>query len=205
MLFNFKYFNFFTAIKFPVILSNNVRFQKMGGTVKIPDKYSFGSIKIGFAENRGFDNKNAKVIWHNEGSIVFKGKCTIGNGVRLAISKNALLEIGNAVTFSGNSQIICGSITKIGLGCLIGWDVMLLDYDAHSIIVEGKRTNTNKGITLGSNVWIGARSSILKGVQIEDGIVIAACSNVTRSLGIKNSIYAGNPAKIVKENISWQA
>ena len=185
----------FAQCKIPII----------GGTVRIDtDTVTMGTIRIGFSENRGFDNKTSKVVWHNEGSVIFKGKCTIGNGVRIAVSRNSLLEVEDSVVFSGNSQIICGSEIKIGNGCLIGWDVMLLDYDAHSIIVGGKRTNIRKGITLGSKVWIGAGSSILKGVHIEDGIVIAACSNVTKDCSKKNSIYAGNPATIIKENISWQ-
>lgn len=53
---------------------------------------------------------------------------------------------------------------------------------------------------IGKNVWIGEHARICKGVTIGDGSVIAANSVVTKDVPAL-SIAAGNPAKIVKENI----
>lgn len=49
-------------------------------------------------------------------------------------------------------------------------------------------------------MWIGENARICKGVTIGDNAVIAACSVVTKNVPA-NAIAAGNPAKIVKENI----
>ena len=51
-------------------------------------------------------------------------------------------------------------------------------------------------ISIGKNVWIGARSMICPGVMIEDGAIIAMGSVVTKSVP-KCAIVGGNPAKII--------
>ena len=54
-----------------------------------------------------------------------------------------------------------------------------------------------KEIVIGSNVWIGGSVTILPGVHIGDGCVIGAGSVVTKDTE-PNSIYVGNPAKMLK-------
>lgn len=53
---------------------------------------------------------------------------------------------------------------------------------------------------VGRNCFIGGRSLILPGVEIGDGSVVGAGSVVTRSVP-PGSLVAGNPARILRENI----
>ena len=57
---------------------------------------------------------------------------------------------------------------------------------------------TPKRVKLGNNVWIGSNVTILPGVTIGDGAIVGAGSVVTKDV-LKNTIVAGNPAKIIKE------
>lgn len=52
-------------------------------------------------------------------------------------------------------------------------------------------------ITIGHDVWIGARAIILDGVTIDNGAIIAANSVVTKNVPAY-AIVAGVPAKIIK-------
>ena len=54
-----------------------------------------------------------------------------------------------------------------------------------------------KPIHIGQNVWIGTGAIILPGVNIGDNSVIAAGSVVTKDVP-ENSVYGGNPAKLIK-------
>lgn len=55
-------------------------------------------------------------------------------------------------------------------------------------------------VTLGNNVWVGGGSVILPGVTLGDNVIVGANSTVTKSFG-DNVIIAGNPARIIKENL----
>ncbi|MGY6625079.1 acyltransferase [Acinetobacter johnsonii] len=55
-------------------------------------------------------------------------------------------------------------------------------------------------IIVGENTWIGKNSLILKGVVVGKNSVVAANSVVTKSVP-ESCIVAGNPAKIVKNEI----
>lgn len=118
------------------------------------------------------------------------------------VSQNALLEIGDNVGISGSTirvseKVTIGNHTIIGSGCLI------TDTDAHPIKIKDRskrdwyKYTVSKPITIGNNVFIGARSIILKGVTIGDGAVIGAGSVVSRDVQ-SNTIVAGNPAVVVR-------
>jgi acetyltransferase-like isoleucine patch superfamily enzyme len=80
-----------------------------------------------------------------------------------------------------------------------------MDTDSHIIKDNtGSIINYPKQITIGDNVWIGCRCLILKGAQIPDNCVIGADSIVNRLLENRNSLYAGSPVKLMKENITWE-
>ena len=57
---------------------------------------------------------------------------------------------------------------------------------------------------IGDDVWIGLGSIVLSGVKIGEGSVIAAGSVVTRDVD-QYAIYAGNPAKKIRERFSSEA
>lgn len=55
-----------------------------------------------------------------------------------------------------------------------------------------------KKVIIKDDVWIGSNVIILPGVTIESGAIIGAGSVVTKDV-LKNTIVAGNPAKVIKE------
>lgn len=64
--------------------------------------------------------------------------------------------------------------------------------------VDRHKTGFAKPIIIGNNVWIGGHSVIIGGVEIGDNSIIASGSVVTKDVP-ENTIFAGNPAKKLKD------
>lgn len=87
----------------------------------------------------------------------------------------------------------------IGKNCNIAYKVTFCTSN-HEIGDSSRRAgNSTIGeILIGDGTWIGANSIILPGVTIGKGCIIGAGSVVTKDCE-SNKLYAGNPAKIIRE------
>jgi acetyltransferase-like isoleucine patch superfamily enzyme len=83
-------------------------------------------------------------------------------------------------------------------GIIIG-DGSYLAFGA-TILCHDMSRNYSDNVIIGKNCFIGAQSLILPGVNIGDQAIVAAGSVVTKDVPSR-TIVAGNPAKIIKENI----
>ena len=63
---------------------------------------------------------------------------------------------------------------------------------------DPKMPLTFKPIDIGSECWVAAEAFIAPGVTIADGVVVGARSVVTRSIDAPWTVWAGNPAKLIK-------
>lgn len=123
------------------------------------------------------------------------------NNTRFFIDKNASIASMTYVTV--NSNVYC----EIGKDCMFGTDVLLFNTDAHPILDLNTKELVNKvrGIIISDHCWIGTNVKIMKNSIVpEDSIV--GHSAVFAGEKFKDSphcAFAGNPAKLVKENITW--
>lgn len=125
------------------------------------------------------------------------------SGSYFTASNNAVISIGKNCYISQEVKINSRCGISIGNNVLVGYQTMIMDYDGHTIIYSSGKTNENKPIVINDNVWIGCRVTILKGITIGSGSIIAANSCVVSNVP-PNTMVAGNPAKVIKENISWK-
>lgn len=141
-------------------------------------------------------------------SITARGKMITGKNVRISggcrVYVNGLLEVGDNTYINPNSIIIANSQVKIGSNCAISWKCQILDDDVHTVVYNGKEVEKMSAITIGSNVWLGTGVMVLKGVTIGDGSVVAAGSVVTKDIA-PNTLVAGSPAVVKKQNINWKS
>lgn len=138
-----------------------------------------------------------------ESEMTFHGSARICNGCRITIEDGGKLVLGRDVFINENSRITACSEIRIGDGCWIGWDVNIIDTDFHKIIGNKEIKPFVSGISIEDHVWVGARAMILKGVTVGTGAVIAGGAIVTRDVP-PGCLAAGNPARIIKENIEWK-
>jgi len=134
-----------------------------------------------------------------EGShLSVDGDVTLYKGADLFIKKNAKVSVGQGTFFSYDTAIIATKCIGIGKGCAISWNVTIIDSNMHAL----NSSREAQEVTIGDNVWIGHGATVLPGVKIGDGSVIGARSVVTCDIPPK-CLAVGNPARVIKENISW--
>lgn len=150
---------------------------------------------------------------HGSGKIVFGEACTVnssensnptagGCSTHLGTGDSGELIIGNHVGIS-HAAITAKKRIEIEDYVLIGSNCMISDTDFHSIDVEERIIDDERGvkcnpIKIGAHSFIGARCIILKGVSIGKGSIIGAGSVVTKSVP-EGEIWAGNPAKFIRK------
>lgn len=201
---NFRYFPTPQAIKCPILVSRHTRIRDLKGQLKIESPIKTGMIRIGMDAVGIFDNKKSKAIWEVRGNIIFKGRAFFGNGSKISVMDSGKLILGDNFYISGESAIVCKKHIEFDRNVLLSWDILVMDTDFHKILnSEGKEQSPDGEIFIGENVWIGCRSLVLKHSHIPEGCVIGASSRVSRKFSEKNSLIMGNPAKIVKSDISW--
>lgn len=199
---NFRLLPFNQAIFLPIIVSRHTLLSSLSGKVSL-DKLKTGIIRIGFGNVVLLDYTHQRTILHITGNVHFCGKCKIGMGSRILVQGD--LHIGENVLLSGNGKIICNKKIEIGNNTSIAWESLLMDTDEHQIYDQSSTIiNPDKPITIGDNVWIAARSLVLKGSHIPHGCIIGANSLITKKFETQQAIIAGNPAKVIKHNITWK-
>lgn len=164
--------------------------------VKIHKPYKFINCNFNINSTKAYFEILDNNIW---------GVCNLN--VRCMFGENQILKIGRNTTFSGgyiNLDEDSGLI--IGDDCMFGGHLSFFPSDGHSVIDLDKKSILNKvvaPIIIGDHVWIGEHSIILKNAHIKSNSIVAAGSVVTKSFDFKNVIIAGNPAKIIKHNCTW--
>jgi len=121
----------------------------------------------------------------------------IGNNCKISIGKNCMLGDNCYLVVKENTKLI------IKDNCGLSRNIKLLTSDGHPIFQDNKRINNAQDIIINENVWIADNVTILKGVNIGSGSVVGINSTLTKSIN-SNVVAAGNPASVIKTNISWK-
>lgn len=144
-------------------------------------------------------------IQGNNNKIICGKNCDLNKLKIKMLTDNTILKIGD-FTSTGQVDIILEENFNISIGnnCMFSYGIEIRNSDSHKILNDSlERINKGKEIIIEDNVWVGTRVMILKGTHIKNSAVIGACSLVN-SLIDEKSLAAGYPAKIIKQNITWE-
>lgn len=191
-------------------------------------KYQFGGgnrLKLSGAFLKGttFDisGKNNTIIVGPKARLFNCRIIVIGDGNRLEIKSGSTIisntsfwmqhgsntiVIGHDSTMEGGHLAATeGTSIVIGDDCMFSSDIEIRTGDSHSILdaTTGKRTNPSENIVIGNHVWLTAHVRVMKGASVPDHSIVGNSALVTKSFDTPHAVYAGIPARKVKEGVDW--
>lgn len=145
------------------------------------------------------------IYFYGNNNQIIIGKKARGNfNIRLYYDNN-YVNFGNRVEAQYINIMLHSDSLTIGDNCMFS-NLINIITDGHSVIDSNTKELLNipkHNITIGNHVWISQGATILKNAQIANNSIVAHSAVVTKPFNETNVIIAGNPAKIVKRNISW--
>ena len=167
-----------------------------GGKIK-PGMIRLGVFSVSIYPSRGF-------MIENRGSIIFRGRCSIGNDSYISVGKSGTLIFGDSYSATTSLKIACYDIIEFGKDVSCGWECTFMDTDFHRMkYLDGRESPKPYGpIRIGDGCWFGFRSVVQKNTVLPRRTTVASNSLVNKAYNIPEaSIIAGQPAKLVKTGI----
>lgn len=150
----------------------------------------------------------------NEIKFIMKKTSSIMKDVFFDLENYAEVYIGEDSRFNTKNTWICvnNNITGqphklvIGKNAQMGANLLIRTADGHSLFNDGEELpyNEPQDVIIGDDVWVATNCTILKGAVIPSNTVVGASSVVTKKFTEEGTILAGNPAKVIRKNISWK-
>ncbi len=189
-------------------LPHNVRFFIYPKSIIEINKQAQFIIEEGeFSVNKSwFDTRKRRYISElridKNAKFICKGDFMLFQGASIYVAPNAKLILHGGWSFlNTNSTLNCFDHIEIGKSCSISDNVSIQDSDNH--VINGEKEKMSAPIIIKDHVWVGKNVTILKGVTIGEGAIVGAGAVVTKNVP-SASIVVGNPAKVIRENITWE-
>lgn len=148
--------------------------------------------------------RDTRVVCWSRGGISFGSEVSIGANSYLTNGFNAFspvgrVRFGNRVGIGEYFYLCCPSSVEIGDDTIVGQFLSIHPQNhiihRHDLPIRLQGVGS-KGVSIGSNCWIGSKVTILDGVTLGAGCVVAAGAVVNKSFP-DNSIIAGVPARLI--------
>jgi serine acetyltransferase len=163
-------------------------------------KLWFGLLGVHFEGSAWLRKLDIPRAWN---AITLGDNIMLDRGVTLIVTQSATtqprLTLGSNVYVNRNTVIDAHGSLSIGNECMIGPNCYITDgnHGMNPNASIGSQPMTNRPVTIGNDVWIGANSVVLPGVTIGDGAVIGAGSVVTKDVPA-GAVVAGVPAAFIR-------
>lgn len=140
--------------------------------------------------------------------VVEIGSGCLLSGQHIRLFAPGRITIGAGCAFNGASYLHMHetAIIQLGRDCLIAGGVSFSSSDVHKIIdrATGKRVNPPGDIIVGDHVWVSSEATLWAGAKVGNDSVVGRASHVSKEFPA-NCVIAGTPARIVRENVTWEA
>jgi acetyltransferase-like isoleucine patch superfamily enzyme len=186
-------------LPFKVYVKSGIKIQR-AANVTLGSRLTLGN---GNPESPVVSRLPINIFFGKDAAITIGKSISIGPGVNIIVKKGASFSVGDHTYFTSDSHIEVVHNISIGNNCAISWGVTIIDDDHHQVLPVKNESDKDKMIKIGDHVWIGCNVTILKGTTLGNNCIVAAGS-IVKGKFPDHVLIAGNPAKIVKQEINWK-
>ena len=152
-------------------------------------------IRLGF--NRVSIYPKTGIMIENRGTMVFHGRCDIGNNSYISIGKYSTVEFGDKFSATASFRLASYVGITFNKDVSVGWNCMFIDSDFHRLTRDdGKPVKPLGTIHIGRNVWFGNNCIIMKRTKIPNFTTIAAGTIVSKVVNVPEKTVVGNPRTV---------
>lgn len=157
--------------------------------------------RVEFAED--LEDAVQITIYGEHNFVKIERRVSVGK-LQIRCGKHAVCTIGEGTEIEGITVYVTDGSVEIGRDCLFSNEIILRNHDSHHIFDKktGVRINRSGNMKIGNHVWVCHGATLLGSALIGDNSVMGTMA-VTSSQFPKEVIVAGNPAKVIRENICW--
>lgn len=155
---------------------------------------------------------NVKELCIEEGAVLRSGNLI--SCQRFFMAEHSRINGGNVFRGSGNfslgaySRVINNHFFDLTANVTIGersWVAgMNSQFWTHGSFKSPSGQIKEKSINIGNNIYLGSGVKIGPGVSVAPGVVVGLGAVVLKSVKEKDSLWLGNPAVKVKDQIDWR-
>lgn len=170
-----------------------IKFRGTGNDISVYEKNIFHDSSIFLGNNTKIKigkTKHSINALEILGKRSTGGKCIIGNnfsceGVKIMLSEKASVLIGD--------------------NCMFSFDIYIWASDGHPMykMTDKKIFNKHYETKIGNHVWVCQNVTILRNSLIPNNSICGNSAVISGHFNEENIVLAGNPAKIVNEDIGW--
>lgn len=202
IIFNFRYLPFKQAVKLPILVYKMRLLRQSGKIVIECDHIHRGMIQLGFPRAATYPNNG--ITWRNKGTIVFKGRCRIGNDCYIIVGKQGTLTLGDDFKANAGVRIISECRITFGNHTRFGWGCIMMDTNFHPLydMEKEKYKRAFSPIVIGDYNWFGLQCYIMHGVQTPERCIFGARSIVTRGGQFESyCVHGGSPIRVLSRRV----
>lgn len=213
---NSKWFNLFAtlylnlrcvplkqALKFPVFVYGIPKFFSTFGHIRFPEGCKTGMVHFNESVTGGPQCEVGNSELNLWGTIIFRGKCSIGTSNKICVGEQGVLDLGAETRIAIFCNVTAYCKVVVGYHSRIVHRCQVFDtsyhYTADLRHGEGRVRNIARPIIIGDYCWICNSSTISAGVTIPNRTIVASNSLVSKDMASipEESLIGGIPAKLL--------
>jgi len=191
------------ACRLPILLYKPDLLKMKGKVFLNAPKVKIGMIQLGMRNVSIFPNTG--IMWENKGgTVVFNGRCIIGNNSFISIGENGHLIINDDFISSSTLRLVSYRKIEFGVKTRVGWNGIFMDTNFHQIVdmKSGKSNEVRGNILIGNYNWLGTGCSIMHSVDTPERCIFGMGSILTRGSKYESyCLHGGNPLQILKRDV----